>query len=116
MCPISVRRTTFIIGVCCFAVALHGQAADESTVLDERLAVLRGEKPSQWLIQPYKPSYILPFTYFDEPNEAQLNEPGGIGNPEDELDDVEVKFQISFMMPLWEDIPKLDANLYFAYT
>jgi len=36
MYPILIRRTTPIMGVFCFAVALHGQAADTETVLDER--------------------------------------------------------------------------------
>lgn len=98
------------------AVGGAGDArAQTAAAIDDALAVRRGEKASNWLILPYKPSYILPFTVFDDPNEQPIRDVDG-ERSQKEFDDVEVKFQISFMMPLWRDIPRVDADFFFGYT
>ncbi len=63
-------------------------------------------------ITPYRPSYILPFTYNGSPNEAAVQEiaPGKVLNPS------EVVFQISFKFKLWEDVMGWKADLWATYT
>ena len=85
--------------------------------LADRISIIQGEKESKWLILPYRPSYILPVTYFDDPNDQVLIDSVGEGQlPTEEFDDVEVKFQISFMLPLWREIADSNVGFYFAYT
>jgi len=68
-------------------------------------------------IRPYRPNYLLPVSYNDNPNR---NLPGqeSIDIPflGDALDNVEMKFQISFEVPLWTNILNRELDLYFAYT
>jgi len=68
---------------------------------------------SRWAILPYQPTYILPVTYMSNPNEAPWEL--ATGQPVD-LDNVEVKFQISFMFPVWRRMFDSNASLYAAYT
>ncbi|EXJ16412.1 phospholipase A [Imhoffiella purpurea] len=68
-------------------------------------------------VRLYRPNYLLPVTYNDNPNrnipdEERLDIPF-LG---DALDNVEMKFQISFEVPLWTDILERDLDVYFAYT
>lgn len=112
------HKSLLALATVCVSVlfALPGQAQETTSALQDRMSALKGEAPSRWLILPYKPSYIMPFTYFDDPNEAPLSEEGGIGDPDDELDDVEVKFQFSFILPLVRNVPHVGADLHFAYS
>ena len=91
-----------------FSMAATGSAIDKR---------MRQEKRFQELgfsITPYKPNYLLPFTYnkkiqsYDAYQDIFLD---------DELQPVEVKFQISFKVPLLVvDIPELPISVFFGYT
>lgn len=61
----------------------------------------------------YKPTYVLPYYYTASPDNAvYVNE-----TPQDEsLKKSEVKYQLSFKVPLWHNIAHLPTSLYFAYT
>lgn len=70
-------------------------------------------KKARWLgMRPYRRNYILPVTYNSRLNDNQLPEGGGGFEP----DEVEIKFQLSFELPVWEDILVDNLDLYFAYT
>lgn len=67
----------------------------------------------RWLgIKSYRRNYILPISYNDQPNQALYT---GLGE-QFRSDETEVKFQISFELPLWEDLLVKDFDLYAAYT
>jgi phospholipase A1 len=69
-------------------------------------------------IQAYRKNYVLPVTYNDNVNPI-LPEEEALELPflgEDALDDLEMKFQISFEVPLWTRILNRPLDLYFAYT
>jgi phospholipase A1 len=71
------------------------------------------EGRGRWLgIRPYRRNYILPVTYSTGLNDEQLLEGGGGFAPEN----IEMKFQLSFELPVWEDVMVEDLDLYFAYT
>lgn len=67
-------------------------------------------------ILPHRQTYILPYTYLSEPNQKPF---AGIPLSETEdqqLDNDEVKFQISFKVPLIDDFLVDDSQLWFGYT
>jgi len=69
-------------------------------------------------ILPYRSNYILPFTYNDNVNDILPKEPT-LDLPllgKNVFDNVEMKFQISFEVPLWTRILNRPLDLYFAYT
>jgi len=88
---------------------------DESESLGGRLETIEfQERENKWFITPYKPNYVMPFTYMRNPNNEPLRQ---LGMPEDKnFDNVEMKFQISFMLKAATDILFTNGDLYFAYT
>lgn len=72
--------------------------SDEAQVWNERFALL-----------PHRPNYLAPFSHaFDAPDSA--------GGPDDPLQRNEVKFQLSFKLPLTPPLYEGRAALFFAYT
>ena len=63
-------------------------------------------------LTPHEPSYILPASYNDKPNEEiwQQLRPGS------EMDNLEVKFQISGKIKLWDNLYKDNWDVWFGYT
>ena len=71
------------------------------------------KKRGRWLgIQPYRRNYILPVTYNDRVNRTLIDDTGESFRAEN----VEMKFQLSFELPVWAEILEQDLDLYFAYT
>lgn len=68
-------------------------------------------------IRPYRANYLLPVAYNANPN-RNLAPAESLDLPflEGALDDVEMKFQLSFEVPLWTRLLHRDLDLYFAYT
>jgi phospholipase A1 len=67
-----------------------------------------GDEP--WFgILPYRRNYILPLSHNDNPNRDL---------PPDLVpqDDLEIKFQLSFQVPVWENLIRDDLDVYFGYT
>jgi phospholipase A1 len=85
-------------------------APDESSALEGRLKREKETRTSEFVITPHRPNYILPVSY----NESVNEEPYGADG--DELQAVEIKFQISFKAPIAEEIFGRNGDLYFAYT
>lgn len=76
-------------------------------------AIQKTKKDKRWLgIRPYKSNYILPVTYNDRVNPEPLDDVDTGFRPEE----VEVKFQLSAQLALWENILEQNIDLYFAYT
>lgn len=74
-------------------------------------------KCGQWSLRPYKPVYLLPAFYAGNVNrlpsspsaDSQLTSPLNI-------DDIELKYQLSFKAKPWENILGSDADLWLAMT
>lgn len=63
---------------------------------------------------PHKQSYFLPVSYSSDRRQILNN---GVTTSDDlTLDDLEVKFQLSFKMNLWDEILGSDTRLMAAYT
>ena len=88
----------------------------EETALGKRIEDEDRSVRNLWTIMPHKPNYILLGNYnFSSMNEQPWEDFTG----EDvDLNNTEVKFQISFKFMLWENLFKKRTNgdLFFAYT
>ncbi|MCP4320301.1 MAG: phospholipase A [Psychromonas sp.] len=91
---------------------MHAIAKD--TPIDKRLEQEEQSINSNFSITPHKPTYVMPFSFNDKINSYDLymqNE-----GETNEMQQLEMEFQISFKMPLLTDIAELPLSLYFAYT
>ena len=62
-------------------------------------------------ITPHYRNYILPVTYVNNPQNVRLTE-----GENRELDNTEIKFQVSLKVPIWSDPLGDRSNLFFAYS
>lgn len=90
------------------------QAADaeqdrNGTALERRLRFEEVTQLNPFVLTPYRPNYVLPLAYQDSPNLASTN-----GNGISER--LEVKFQLSFRIPVLRDVLGSGADLSIAYT
>lgn len=86
------------------------------TVLDDRLQQEKATLDSGFNLTAHRPSYILPFAYNTNPNETPYTPTQPPASIEGGLDELEVKFQISFRVPLRKDFIFKNANLWAGYT
>jgi len=88
----------------------------EETALEKRIKGEDSSASNLWTIMPHRRNYILLANYnFSSMNDAPWEE--AVGEPVD-LNNTEVKFQVSFKFMLWENMFKKRTNgsLFFAYT
>ena len=91
-------------------------AEAEESALEQRLDKEEESESNLWTIMPHRRNYLLLANHnFSSMNEGPYEE--FAGEPVD-LNNTEVKFQISFKFMLWENLFKKRTNgdLYFAYT
>ena len=86
------------------------------TILDERIKQESTVVESSFSLDAHYPSYILPFSYLSDPNEAPYDAIGPSTPGENDLRNLEVKFQISFRVPLNRNFFVRNSHLWFAYT
>jgi phospholipase A1 len=86
---------------------------DVVSPLDERIEGIKATQELGYVITPYKPNYLM-VGYNPNPNNAPFQE----AFPGQDIDfrTAEVKFQISFMFPVVQNIFKDNGSLYVAYT
>lgn len=91
------------------SVAAQPETATDPTpaesVIERRLDLEERMSDSRFVILPHEANYILPITY-----NAKLKQ------RDPQLDSGEVKFQVSFKIPLSERLFDTRSRLYFAYT
>ena len=86
------------------------------TVLDERIKQQSASMENSFSLDAHYPSYILPFSYLSDPNEAPYESIDPTGPGGNDLKNLEVKFQISFRVPLNRNFFVKNSHLWFAYT
>ncbi|WPL18418.1 Phospholipase A1 precursor [Thiorhodovibrio winogradskyi] len=95
------------------------QALDLASATDARVAEPLAPQPRPSLsLLPYRKNYILPVSYNANVNENLPREPT-LDLPlfgEGVFDNVEMKFQLSFEVPLWTRLLNRPLDLYFGYT
>lgn len=96
-----------------FIFLFSAAALAEESAVDERMEQEEKSMKDSFSIIPYKPNYLLPFTFN---NNIQSNNAYKGVVSSDELQPVEVKFQLSFKIPILVDIADLPLALYFGYT
>lgn len=79
-------------------------AEPEASAIDQRLEEERAASRGRFALLPHKPNHILPLTYNDRPNPDT-----------EDLDNLEVKYQISIKVPLARGVLG-DGSLAFGYT
>ena len=94
------------------SVAEKEEAKEGSALLKKRLRMEYRVRDNRFAIIPHKPNYLLPVTFNNTPNEESLDNAGD----ERQVDNVEVKFQVSFKTPFWEQPFGENSALFFAYT
>lgn len=88
------------------------EPTEESTLVKDRLQQERGAHENRFAILPHKPNYILPITFNSSPNEDGFD----LAGDQREIDNLEIKFQVSFKTPFWEKPFGENSALFFAYT
>ncbi|GAB3112910.1 phospholipase A [Aestuariicella hydrocarbonica] len=93
-------------------------AAPDTQQVSEMKIRLNSEEQladNRFVITPHRQTYILPYTYLQDPNTkpyqniaAALEDQG--------LDNEEIKFQISFKIPLYDDFLVKGSTLWAGYT
>lgn len=87
---------------------------DQSLGLVEERAKKENEIPPNFFaITFYKPTYVLPYYYTASPYSSiyQNNTPNN-----ESIKKSEIKYQISFKVPVWKNILHRPVNLYLAYS
>ena len=101
-----------VIPVICMAEeTASNEVKHDLSALDRRIEIERGTRFKSFVLTPHKPNYLLPITYNKKPNNAPVD----IAR-DGELDNNEIKFQLSVKFPLAENLFGKKGSLQFAYT
>lgn len=89
----------------------------ETRTLSENWELDSITRRGTFLVIPYKPVYVLPFKYSTCPNYLPSSE-NALYNTTDTigLDQVELKFQLSFKTKIWQGIYKNYGDIWVGYT
>ncbi len=87
-------------------VELEAEALPQAQRRDLELSARR----NPYAISPHKPNFLLPLSWSRRTHGAPFNV------SDSELQNFEVKFQLSFKVAIWEEPLSLPLDLYFAYT
>ncbi|MGE0079825.1 MAG: phospholipase A [Thiohalomonadaceae bacterium] len=83
---------------------------EDTSAITERLLLEETLADNRFAIVPHRPTYILPLTYVDNPNEAPYE------GTDVDLESLEAKYQISLKIPLAKGLLGGRERLYFGYT
>jgi len=94
-----------------------GQLASAAppTALSRRWELDPASKQGLWVIRPYEPMFILPVVHSNSPNVSPQTPTHPPGAPEP-LQNTEAEFQISLKAKGAENLFRMGADLWFAYT
>ncbi|MFE8071176.1 phospholipase A [Marinobacteraceae bacterium S3BR75-40.1] len=102
------------------APAENSAAPEDAAKKDSLISRLMAQQKALWSYSgsflAYRPMYILPITWMDDPNQAPVSENFGATPLKEKLDNKEVKYQISFKLPLLTGVLDNRTTLWFGYT
>tara|TARA_R110001583_G_scaffold30866_3_gene106180 strand:+ start:1675 stop:2607 length:933 start_codon:yes stop_codon:yes gene_type:complete len=87
---------------------------EEESAIDQRI---QDEKKLQLLnfsLTPHKPNYLLPFVFNEKISSYDVYPKND--NGKNNMQDLEVEFQISFKVPVFVEIADLPLSVFFGYT
>jgi phospholipase A1 len=93
---------------------LDEQDDQTTAAVEKRIERENQSELHPWVLTPHKPNYFLPISYNADPHDELYNTLPGADNVE--LDNVEIKFQISLKVPLAIGLFDNRAKLFAAYT
>lgn len=96
--------------------AVTKTAATEPSLLGEAWELDPEQRGHILRIRQYKPVYILPLFYTDNPNRAPASPSADHAAPSSDLRNVEAKLQISLKSKLAEDVFGDNGDIWFGYT
>ncbi len=78
--------------------------------LDKRIEIEQMSQDNPFVLTSHKPTYLLPIAYNSRPNGIAVGEDG------EDLDSIEMKFQVSLKFSVWRHIFGDNSHLSLAYT
>ena len=90
--------------------------AGKGSMLDSRWELAKDSKLGTFNFRAYKPVYLLPVFWSDDPNEVPTSSNADVPPQQQALDDTEAKFQLSFKTKLAQDLLGSNGDLWAAYT
>ncbi|MCM2132011.1 phospholipase A [Larsenimonas rhizosphaerae] len=94
------------------AAANGSDAPDPSETVRIRRTLESNIENNPLAISAYRRNYILPVTYNTRPNTRFFDQIGDGSN----VDNAEIKFQLSLKVKVWDDLFGSNGDIYFAYT
>ncbi len=96
-------------------------AVDESrllSVLDKRMAREKVSEQNRNVITPHKRNYILPLSYVSHPNFRPFEGLRALSDDTEgePLDNLEIKYQVSMKVPVFNRFSDPDQAVYFGFT
>jgi len=88
--------------------------ADRPSAYQRRLAAEDQTRENPFVLTPHNPNYLLFWAYDTSPHGSAFQQ--AFPDEDIDLNDTEVKFQISFKYLLGKNLIKGNGDLYFAYT
>lgn len=101
---------TLFFTALCSATENTPQQKEQETAVENRIQEEQKSQQLPFSILAHKPNYLLPFSYNDKIKQNDAYKDG------DSMQKLEIEFQISFKMPLAQNIAGSDFSAYFAYT
>ncbi|WP_278405725.1 phospholipase A [Pseudoalteromonas ruthenica] len=94
------------------------EESKQLTAIDKRKAREEVTEKNRNVITPHKRNYILPVTYMKHPNEEPFGDISALGDTDtgENLDNVEIKYQLSLKVPLYDNFSDEDQAVYFGFT
>ena len=86
------------------------------TALSERWELEPETKQGLWRVRPYRPLFILPVRYSDNPNNFPQTPSQPAPPTAEQLDNIEAEFQLSFKTKGAQNLFGSQMDLWFAYT
>ncbi len=87
----------------------------DKSALEKRLVQEKAVEDSEFVITPYLPNYLL-FAAYNSAGANATPFENAFPNEDVQVDDTEVKFQISFKFPIVKNLFNGNGDLYAAYT
>ncbi len=92
------------------AAPVEAPAPAGESLISRRMQAEKSTRFNPFVLSPHKQNYVLLASYNDTPNYEVYN------IPESDFDRVEMKFQLSFKIPVLEGLFGSDTDLYVAYS